>query len=273
MPKTKVNDLEMYYEIEGEGAPVVLLGGLTQDHLGWALQVPALVAAGYRCITPDNRDAGQTAQSPSTYGVRQMADDTVGLMDALGISSAHIVGLSMGGMIGQEMAINYPTRVSSLTLVCTGAAIDPDTLGIMRAWRAARPHCNDVDFTLMLSSWLLTYRFFQQLEAVKGFLGLVSSNPFPQSVTGFQRQCDAVMWHDTRDRVSRITAPTHVIVGSEDNLTPPRLSRWLTERIPGATLTEVPNAPHVLSLETPDAFNAALLQFLNAHVGSEAAPV
>ena len=273
MPTIKVNDLDMFYEVQGDGAPVVLLGGLTQDHLGWAFQVPALVAAGFRCITPDNRDAGQTSQSKTSYGIRQMADDTVGLMDALALPSAHIVGLSMGGMIGQEMAINYPSRVSSLTLVCTFAAMDPDTMGIMRGWRASRPHCNDVDFTLMLSAWLLTYRFFQQPEAVKGFLQMVSSNPFPQSAAGFQRQCDAVMSHDTRDRLSRISAPTHVIVGSEDNLTPPRHSQWLVQQIPGAKLTEVPNAPHVLSIETPDTFNAALLQFLNVRAGREAASV
>jgi pimeloyl-ACP methyl ester carboxylesterase len=142
--------------------------------------------------------------------------------------------------------------------------MDPDTAGILRAWKAARPHCNDVDFVLMLSAWLFTHRFFQHLEAVQGFLQLVSGNPFPQSVAGFQRQCDAVMTHDTRDRVSRISAPTQVIVGAEDNLTPPRHSRWLAQQIKGAALTEVPNAAHVLSIECPEAFNGTLLQFLNS---------
>jgi 3-oxoadipate enol-lactonase len=264
MPKINVRGLEMYYEIEGDGPPVVLLGGLTQDHLGWAFQVPALASAGFRCVTPDNRDAGQTAQSPAPYRIKDMADDTIGLMDALGLQSAHIVGLSMGGMIGQEMAIAHPARVSSLTLVCTCAAMEPDTVGILRAWKSARMVCDDVDFVLMLSAWLFTHRFFQQLEAVQGFLQLVSGNPFPQTLTGFQRQCDAVMTHDTRDRVSRISVPTQVIVGAEDTLTPPRHSRWLAERIPGATLTEVPNAAHVLSIECPEAFNGALLQFLNS---------
>jgi len=193
------------------------------------------------------------------------------LMDALGLSSAHIVGLSMGGMIGQEIAILHPERVSSLTLVCTCAALEPDTIGILRAWRAARPNCDDVDFTLMLSAWLFTHRFFQQPESVQGFLQLVSSNPFPQSPAGFQRQCDAVMAYDARDRISRISAPTQVIVGAEDNLTPPRYSRWLAERIPGARLTEVSTAAHVLSIETPDAFNEVLLDFLQAR--SKAAAV
>lgn len=273
MPKTNVNGLEMYYEIEGDGPPVVLIGGLSQDHLGWMFQVPALAAAGYRVITPDNRDAGQTAEGRSSYSVRDMADDTIGLMDALGLSSAHIVGLSMGGMIAQEMAIDHPSRVASLSLVCTVAAMDPDGAGILRAWRAARPHCDDVDFVQMVSAWLFTYRFYQNAEAVRGFLELVRGNPFPQSAAGFQRQCDAVLTHDTRDRLSRITAPTNVIVGTEDTLTPARHSRWLADRISGAKLTEVPNAAHVLSLETPDAFNRVLLDFLQAQRGREAAAI
>ena len=262
MPTTNVGGLQMYYEIEGDGPPVVFIGGLSQDHLGWMMQVPAVSAAGYRCITFDSRDAGQTAQSAQPYSIREMAADTLGLMDAIGVSSAHIVGLSMGGMIAQEMAISSPARVSSLTLVCTSAAVEPEMAGILRAWKAGRPHCDAVDFVLMLSSWLFTHRFYQHAEAVQGFLNLVRSNPFPQSVAGFIRQCDAILSHDIRDRVSRITAPTRVVVGTEDTLTPAYYSRWLAERIPRAQLTEVPNAAHLLSLETPDAFNRVLLEFL-----------
>lgn len=264
MPKTSVNGLEMYYEIEGDGPPVVFIGGLSQDHLGWMMQVPAVSTAGYRCITFDSRDAGQTAQSAAPYGTRQMADDTVGLMDAIGVSSAHIVGLSMGGLIGQEIAINRPDRVASLTLVCTWAAIEPELSGILRAWKAARPHCDDLDFVLMVSSWLFTHRFYQPAGSVKGFLDLVRSNPFPQSVSGFVRQCDAVLSHDSRDRVSQIRTPTRIIVGTEDVLTPARYSRWLAERIPGAELIEVPSAAHLLSLETPNEFNRVLIEFLQA---------
>jgi pimeloyl-ACP methyl ester carboxylesterase len=263
MPKTNAGP-EMYYEIEGDGPPVVLIGGLSQDHFGWMMQVPAVAAAGYRCITFDNRDAGQTALSTKSYDIRQMADDTMRLMDAIGLPSAHIVGLSMGGMIGQEMAISSPERVSSLTLVCTSAATAPETAGVLRAWRDARPHCDDVDFVLMVSAWLFTHRFYQDAASVEGFLGIVRSNPFPQSAAGFVRQCDAVLSHDTRDRISQIRAPTRIIVGAEDTLTPPRQSRWLAERIPGAELVEIPNAAHLLSLETADEFNRALIEFLQA---------
>ena len=264
MPKTNVRGLEMFYDVQGDGPPVVLIGGLSQDHQGWLFQVPALTAAGFRSVLFDSRDAGQTAHSSAAYDIRQMAEDTIGLMDAIGLPSAHVVGLSMGGMIAQEMAINHPSRVSSLTLVCTFASSDPELGGALRAWRDARPHCGDVDFVHMLSPWLFTHRFFQQAEAVKGFLGIVAGNPFPQSAAGFQRQCDAIMKHDTRDRLPQIKAPTHVIVGTEDVLTPARHSRWLAERIRGAKLTELPNAAHVLNMENAEAFNGALIGFLQA---------
>jgi pimeloyl-ACP methyl ester carboxylesterase len=268
MPTIDVNGLEMYYELEGSGPPVVLLAGLTQDHLGWAMQQPALVAAGYRTLAVDNRDAGQTAQSRSGYTIRQFADDTIGLMDALGLPSAHIVGSSMGGMIAQEIALAHPQRVMSLTLVCTTASIDAELAGVLRAWKAARPHGADDDFVLALSPWLFTYRFLQQPDAVRGFMGLVRGNPFPQTAASFVRQCDAILSHDTQDRVARIAAPTHVIVGSEDVLTPPRLSHALAGRIPGAKLTEIPASAHVLFLESPEPFNQAMLAFLDAQAPS-----
>lgn len=263
MPKTN-GSLETYYEIEGDGPPVVFIGGLSQDHVGWMLQVPAVAAAGYRCVTFDNRDAGQTAPGTGPYTIRRMADDTLDLMDAIGVPSAHIVGLSMGGMIAQEMAMASPDRVSSLTLVCTCAGIDPEMAGVLRAWKAARPHVDDVDFVLMVSSWLFTHRFYQDAASVEGFLGIVRSNPFPQSAAGFVRQCDAVLTHDTRDRLAQIRTPTRIIVGAEDTLTPSRYSRWLADRIPGAELIVLPNAGHLLSLETPGEFNQTLIEFLQA---------
>jgi pimeloyl-ACP methyl ester carboxylesterase len=185
-------------------------------------------------------------------------------MEAVCVSSAHIVGASMGGMIGQEMALKHPNRIASLTLVCTVAAVDEEMAGVLRAWKASRPHVAADNFTLSLSAWLFTHRFFQQVEAVRGFMQLVRGNPFPQSVEGFQRQCDAVHGHNAADRVSTIAAPTHVIVGAEDILTPPRHSRALAAAIRGAQLTEVPAAAHVLWLEKPEDFNRALIGFLQS---------
>jgi pimeloyl-ACP methyl ester carboxylesterase len=264
MPKLIVKGLEMYYELEGAGPPVVLLPPLSQDHYAWGMQLPALAAAGYQTLALDNRDAGQTAQSTAPYTIRQFAEDAVGLMDAVGVAQARVVGGSMGGMIAQEIAIHYPDRVLSLTLVCTAASIEPELAGVIRAWRAARPHVPDDEFVQALSAWLFTHRFYQEVEAARGFMELVRGNPFPQSAAGFQRQCTAILSHDTVDRLERITAPTHVIVGAEDVLTPPRYSRALAAAISRARLTVVPGGAHALFNEIPDVFNRAMLQFLDA---------
>ena len=151
MPKMNCRGLHMYYELEGSGTPLVLIHGLSGDHFGWAMQAPAFTAGGYQCLLFDNRDVGQTDESPTGYNIREFADDTVALMSHLGIASAHIVGASMGGMIAQEMAINYPERVSSLTLVCTAPAVDPFISHIVRSWMVIRPRCSSEDYSRLSS--------------------------------------------------------------------------------------------------------------------------
>src|SRR5437868_5592028 len=127
MPKTFVNGLNLYYDDSGVGEPLVLIPGLSADHTVFAQsQVPCLVAAGYRCISLDNRDVGQTDSSPiADYTMRDMADDAAGLIRGLALGRAHIVGWSMGGMIAQELALNHPDCVSSLTLYAADAGQNP----------------------------------------------------------------------------------------------------------------------------------------------------
>jgi pimeloyl-ACP methyl ester carboxylesterase len=263
MPKIRTNGLEMYYELDETGTPVVLISGLTGDHTAWAPQLPDLRAAGYRCLQFDNRDVGQTRESPTGYTIREFAADTVGLMDALDVPSAHIIGASMGGMIAQEIGLNYPGRVLSLTLVCTMASTAGPLADILRAWKAARPPASPAQFTLTISPWLFTYRFYEQPEPMQGLLQMVRDNPFPQTPAGFARQCDAILSHDAAGRLGSVRAPTHVIVGTEDTLTPRRYSHALAALIPGARLTEIGAAGHGVFWEKVPEFNLAVTGFLN----------
>src|SRR5205809_7891619 len=125
MPKVTVNGIRMFYEETGGGEPLILIMGFGGDHLAWAFQVRAL-AEHYRVVTFDNRGAGQSDAPEPPYTIRTMADDTAGLIAALGIERAHVVGVSMGGMIAQELALAYPGRVRSLHLGCTTARPDTD---------------------------------------------------------------------------------------------------------------------------------------------------
>jgi 3-oxoadipate enol-lactonase len=257
----------MYYEFAGEGDPLILIAGLGGDHLTWMeTQVPAFVPAGYRCLVFDNRDIGQTDESPApSYTIRQFADDTAGLMAQLDVGPAHVLGASMGGMIAQEVALNYPERVRSLTLACTFPGCEAAATVLLESWKTMRRKSTLEDFNYMIAPWLFTYRFFEAPGALQGFLDMARANPVPQSVAGFARQCDAVMTHDASDRLERIAVPTHVIVGDEDILTSPRCSRTLAAKIPGARLTLIPESGHCFFWEKAIEFNQAVIGFLKEH--------
>ena len=212
--------------------------------------------------------SGRQTKPGSFVSIRRFADDTAGLMRALGIGSAHIVGASMGGMIAREIALNYPERVMSLTLVCTMPKTDATTDRILQSWKTIRPSVAADEFFVVISPWLFTCQFYEQPEPMEAFLGIVRGNPFPQSPERFGRQCDAIATHDTSGRLAGIKKPTHVIVGTEDNLTPPAHSRALAAQIPGATLTEIPTCAHGLCWEKADEFNQAVLGFIGRHVAA-----
>ena len=256
----------MYYELGDAGTPLVLISPLGADHLNWGLVVPPLTAAGFRCLTFDNRDVGQTGASAGAVTTRDFADDTAALMREAGVSRAHVVGASFGGMIAQELALNHPDQVETLTLVCTASHQEDQWAALFRSWKTMRASLTPDAFFQAISPWLFSYRFLQEAEPMATILGLVRANPFPQSAAGFARQVDAILSHDTRDRLATIRVPTHVLVGAEDVLTPPRLSRAIAAAIPGATLTEVPAVAHALNSENPQATADAIRGFIRRHV-------
>jgi pimeloyl-ACP methyl ester carboxylesterase len=265
MPTLRVGDLTMYYVEAGAGDPLVLIMGLGGDHLAWGFQFPAF-AERHRVIAFDNRGAGQTDAPDHPYTTRMMAEDTVGLMDALGIERAHVLGVSMGGMIAQEIALGHPERVRSLQLHCTLGRPDRylrAQLGVSRAQRRV------LDREQAMRSgylWLfapLTYD--ERPEFVETILGNALANPHPMSLTGFLRQCDAVESHDTLDRVHAIRCPTLISVADGDILVPPRFARALAERIPGAIFQLIEGAGHGYFWERADEFNRMCLEFLAGH--------
>jgi len=267
MPKINIAGLNMYYEVAGKGDPLVLISGLSGDHLGWTItQVPAYTAAGYRCLVFDNRDVGQTDESPlASYTVRQFADDTAALLAQLALGPVHLLGASMGGMIAQEFALHYPAQIRSLTLVCTVPVVEPFLGHLIASWKTIRRQCTREAFLQMNASWLFTHRFYEDPEAVQLFMQRALANPFPQSVAAFLRQCEACVTHNALGRLGTITVPTYVIVGEEDILTPPRLARVLAEQLPGARLTVIPESGHGLFWEKATEFNQAVLDFLKDH--------
>jgi 3-oxoadipate enol-lactonase len=259
MPLAKVNDIDINYQVEGAGDPLVMIMGFTAGRSGWTRQI-RFFRKYYQVITFDNRGAGKSDKPPGPYSTRMMADDTVKLMDLLGIEKAHIMGASMGGMIAQELAINYPDRVMKLVLASTYARQDEtsgDTVQQARFLQLTPEKRTAAMVGLAFNRPF--YRF------VFGLLATVITRLTRASVrVGTEGQSEACRKHDTLSRLSSITAPTLVIVGTGDRLIKPDSSNVIAGRIPNARLVKVEGGSHYFPFEMKDVFNREVLNFLNS---------
>jgi len=270
MPKLRVNGIEMFYLEMGppDAEPLVLIMGWGGDHTAWAFQIPAFSQT-YRVIAFDNRGAGQTEAPDIPYSIRGMADDTIALLDALKVDRAHICGLSMGGLIAQELLFAYPDRVRTLQLHVTLGRLDAwlrfrgESMAWMRSLDQREP------FTKMLLSWVLSPHTFEHNPAlVQMLIARALDNPYPTTQVGFTRQAQAMEGLSTLDRLAQVRVPTLITVGADDLMVPPRFGRELAARIPHAELVEIASAGHLHMIEQPAAFNEAVLGFLAKHRGS-----
>ncbi len=266
MPFADANGQRLYYEEHGSGEPLVLVMGLGTDHLGWALQIPAL-AERFRVVAFDNRDVGQSSTATAPYEIADMAADTLALADALGIDTFHLLGISMGGAIAQEAALAAPERIRTLQLAVTWGGSGNYGREKALAWAKevrSRPREDFIEALLLLN---LSEAFYENPSAVTYAKRLAYENPYPQDPESFIRQSDASGNHETRDRLGRLTMPVHVISAEHDLLVPAWKQREIADLIPGSELTVMPTAPHSANMERPDEFNAAVLGFLDRHIG------
>ncbi|HEU5431605.1 MAG TPA: alpha/beta hydrolase [Thermomicrobiales bacterium] len=262
----RVGDLDVAYDIAGPegGTPILMINGLGADRAAWGLQVPAFRQE-FRTIAYDNRDVGQTGagRAPRPYGIRQFADDAAGLLDALGIARAHIVGASMGGAIAQEFGLAYPERAESLTIICAWAKTDPWLAELLRHWETVFDAHGPLAWTRASWLWVFTYRFYDADPAnLANLLATTAADPAPQSAAMYRRQSHAAAAHDALERLGGIASPTHVVAGAEDQLTPLRFSEEIAAAIPGAQLSVMPNVGHGMFWEATEAFNDLVLGFI-----------
>jgi pimeloyl-ACP methyl ester carboxylesterase len=262
MPKIKANGIEIYYEIHGRGEPLVLIMGLRRNAEWWYRQLPAL-AEHFQVLVFDNRGAGRSEQPEEDYSISLFADDTAALMEGLGLSAAHVLGISMGGYIAQELAIHYPERVHRLVLGCTGPG---GRLAVhMTAERMAKFTANEgltpaeilrKDLDIYFSENFIRNESKKLEEFVE-----ISLRHY-QPPAPFLRQLTACRQHDTLDRLHRITQPTLILTGDDDPLVPPGNSLLLAERIPRSRLENFPGGRHCFFMEFADRFNEQVLRFL-----------
>ena len=239
--------------------------GIGYDSSLWTLQqVPAL-STQFRVVLIDNRDAGRSSRADRPYTIADMADDVAGLLDALDIRRTHLLGLSMGSMIGMEFALRHPDRLDRLVLAGPGAAparsaVDPISIW---NWVKANDPTGDV-FGGQQLTWLFSSAFLRNQQAVHETIALLASNPNPIDPEAYDRQAQAYLQFDALDRLGGIKAPTLVIVGEQDLLTPPWVAREVAEGIPSARFEIVTGdgSSHVMPLERPDHFNQLVMNFL-----------
>jgi 3-oxoadipate enol-lactonase len=262
-----VNGQSLYFEEHGEGEPLVLIMGIGYDSKLWTLyQVPAL-ARRFRVIIFDNRDAGQSAPANGSYTIGDMADDVAGLLDALDIRRAHVVGLSMGAMIAQEFALRHADRLDHLVLSGPDPAPARQAFHPIAVWDWVK--ANDTagaTFAAQQFTWLFSAAFLRSSAAVQQTVAFLAGNPHPVAADAYARQAHAYLEYDSTDRLAGITAPTLVIVGEQDLLTPPWIVREVADAIPGARMAIIrgDGASHVVPLERAEEFNQLVSDFLAA---------
>jgi 3-oxoadipate enol-lactonase len=255
--------VEIAYSTWGrrDGSPVLLIQGLGVDHRGWGLQRGAF-GRRHRCIAMDNRGTGRSDAPAGPYDLSRMAADAIGVLDAEGIDRAHIVGASMGGVIAQIIGVLHPERVRSLTLACTACHHHEWRRELLAEWANV---VNEQGMSGLLDDamrWMVGPRLHRRFGVFVNVLARVLAQAKPHA---FVAQVDAILnaTDSLRFELSHVTAPTLVVTGSQDTLTPLGDAEELAELIGTSRLYVLRGAAHGLMAEAPNAFNDVVLNFLD----------
>ena len=263
MPTIKAGEVNLEYYVEGDGPPLLMVMGFAGQANSWGEPVMGPLRERFTCIRFSNRGTGASDKPEAPFTIRMMADDAVALMDALDFKRAHVFGISMGGMISQEIVLNYPERVNGLVLGCT-------TPG----WSHEQPASPEVTAAMVPEPGL------SREEQVRKFWHVVCSPAFIESGARFleemlvaslnqatsmntvMKQGVAIQGFDSFDRLSQVKAPTLVIHGDVDRLVPPANGDILANGIAGAEKLTLEGAAHMFFWEQPEKAADAIIEFL-----------
>jgi 3-oxoadipate enol-lactonase len=256
MPYARVNGVRLYYEVEGEGPTVLLLHPVGLDLTCWESQVEALLPS-FRVLRVDLRGHGRSEVPPPPYTLSRSASDVHSLLDQLQRAPAHVIGLSLGGMVAQVLALEHPGDVRSLVLADTNSTLSSEA---RRAMRERGEAAKDGGMANVIESTLK--RWF-----TPGFMGSDIVARCRERLLADNVQGWAATWHaiselDTEPRLKEIKVPTLVIIGEADLSVPVSRARAMADLMPRAVLHVVAGAPHMAPLERPDLFNPPVLEFL-----------
>jgi pimeloyl-ACP methyl ester carboxylesterase len=253
MPTLTVDGNELHHLQRGEGEPLLLIMGMSGTHLAWGDPFLDALAADFTVITYDHRGVGRSSRVDEQFTLAQLADDAAALLDGLGLESAHVVGVSMGGMVAQELALRHPGRVRTLVIGCSyaggeGSALTkPETFQrLAEAWSSGDPE------RALRTGWEINVSpdFAERPGAYETWREMALALRVPLAIIGLQLR--AISEHDTSERLEGIAVPTLVVHGTEDEMLPAANSRVIASRIPGARLEELEGIGHLFWWEQPE---------------------
>jgi 3-oxoadipate enol-lactonase len=266
MPFALNQGVKIYWEETGQGTPVLLIMGLGWPSYMWYRTRP-LIAKQHRVITIDNRGVGRSDVPVGPYPISLMASDAAAVLDAAGVERAHVYGVSMGGMITQEFALQYPKRVKSLILGCTASggpeAVhgEPEVLEVL-----TRQGMTPEEAALAINPYI----YDKSTPKARIDEDMKIRLEWPPTAEGYMAQLQGIFAWEAYSRISQIAAPTLVIHGETDQLVPPVNGKMIAARIPGAKLVMLPHASHIFSTDQPESSHGAVLEFLGAQSGVRA---
>ncbi|MFX0004127.1 MAG: alpha/beta fold hydrolase [Promethearchaeota archaeon] len=265
MPKIKVNDINMYYEIHGEGFPLIMILGLSCDVNWWTPEIIDAMAKNFNTIIFDNRGVGRTDKPEINYSIKMFAEDTIGLMDALKIEKAHTLGFSLGGFIAQEIALNYPDRVEKLVLCGTHAAGTKHLIASDEAMDfILNPPEDPKEYVNEFIPLLFTKAYIESNpDFIESYKQRMLKIPFNLDL--YRRQLQGSIFKTAR-RAKKIITPTLILQGKHDIIIPPENAEILKKEIHDSKVIMFENAAHFLFQPDPEGVVNVITEFLTQKI-------
>lgn len=261
MATINVKGVNIYYEIHGQGNPLVLIAGYTCDHTFWGAMLDDL-ARKFQVLVFDNRAVGQTKDDGALFTLEDMAEDTMTLVQQLGIVQPHILGQSMGGAIAQIIAKKYPDKINKLIVLNSASKFNTRTVKAIESLLNLRKENISLDLLIETGMpWFFSSDYLSNPENIVSFKESIKNNPYPQSVEDQERQCKNIPTFDSHDWINEIKATALVIAAEEDIIVLSAESQQLAKDIPNAQFIIIPGG-HSSPLEQPKELNKAIFNFL-----------
>jgi len=266
MPKIRANNITMNYDQQGTGEPLVLIPYLAADYACYAFQV-AEYSKHFTCISVDLRGTGESDKPDGVYSTELFADDVAAFMQALGLSKAHVSGLSLGAATGMWLAAKYPDRVKTLSVHSGWTKSDPYLKTVVEVWQVMAKALGSVPEMVIqgIFPWCFTPELYaEKPDYIKALADFVRGRP-AQPLDAFIRESNAVIAHDAQAQLGKIRAPTQITFGRHDMVTSTRFADRMKSGIKGSELLIFEGCSHAPIYEKVDEFNQKTLAFLNKH--------